>query len=81
MFVDLQVQDVARDMDFSFYNQYTRTLPKPLRLVDGQVISTICMYDTAERMQDTTGGLGSMDEMCLNSLLTFPDSCCARRSR
>lgn len=73
--VGVQVQDVTREMDFSFYSQYTRRFPTPLTITDGQLISTICVYDTAERMGNTVGGLGSLDEMCLNSLLTYPETC------
>lgn len=71
-----QVQDLSRDMHFSFYNQNTRTLPEPMSITDGQLLSTVCVYNTAERTQDTLGGLGSMEEMCLHAMLTYPENCC-----
>eukprot|EP00892_Ulva_mutabilis_P012914 jgi/Ulvmu1/9996/UM059_0045.1 len=69
------VQDVVREMRFSYLNQYTRTLLEPVRVVDGQVISTACIYNTAGRAEDTVGGVASHDEMCLDALLTYPDTC------
>lgn len=71
-----QVKDLSRDMHFSFFNQYTRTFPKPVEVTDGQLLSTICVYDTTERREDTVGGLGSLDEMCLHAMLTYPENCC-----
>lgn len=62
-------------MHFSFFNQYTRVLPAPLEITDGQLLSTICVYDTEGRSEDTVGGLGSLDEMCLHAMLTYPENC------
>ena len=48
-----------------------------MAITDGQLLSTVCVYNTAERTQDTLGGLGSMEEMCLHAMLTYPENCCA----
>ncbi len=40
--------------------------------VQGDTLITTCVYDTLKREKVTLGGLGIMDEMCVNYIHYFP---------
>ena len=41
---------------------------KNVSIVEGDVLSTTCVYDTLSKAKDTEFGLSTFDEMCLNAL-------------
>ena len=63
----MQVGELSRDDAWDFdLQKYGQMAPKTLR--DGDYLATTCVYDSTERDDYTTGGLGSYDEMCINYL-------------
>jgi hypothetical protein len=73
--VIMQVYILNRKELFSYQSQYTTVHPNPLKWLDGHVIDTVCIYDSASRSNATNFGLGTQDEMCLHSHLVYPESC------
>jgi hypothetical protein len=63
-----------RDDSYSFNNQYMKYLPddKPIVLKPGDIIKTICEYDTSKKNETVKGGPGSDDEMCLSFIYYYP---------
>ncbi|CAD7697466.1 unnamed protein product [Ostreobium quekettii] len=66
-----KVKELSREDAFDFNVQ--RTMPTAaLKLRNGDVLATTCVYDSTERDTYTSGGLGSYDEMCINYLNYYP---------
>lgn len=63
--------DVARDDKWSFYGQRFERI-SPLKIHDGDILATTCMYNSEDRDDMTLGGRGSRDEMCVNFLAYYP---------
>ena len=58
-------------MRFWTYDDLKKAIPvdsKNVSIVEGDVLSTTCVYDTLSKAKDTEFGLSTFDEMCLNAL-------------
>ena len=67
-----KVYELARDDAWSFNNQHAYPLSGPVTLLDGDIISTTCVYNTTALTQPLRGGVASLDEMCVSYTAVYP---------
>nr|XP_032817550.1 DBH-like monooxygenase protein 1 homolog [Petromyzon marinus] len=67
-----QIGNLGRDMGYDFGLQETRYLNNLTAVLPGDQVVTECTYRTTTRTVTTTGGLGTMNEMCLSFLYYYP---------
>ena len=67
-----KVYELARDDGWSFNNQHSYPLSGPVTLLDGDIISTTCVYNTTALTQPLVGGVASLDEMCVSYTAVYP---------
>ena len=72
----LQVRDLGREDQFNYELQYTRMFDEQHEVKNGDVVVATCIFDSMDRTEPTRGGLASKEEMCLNSILVYPATCC-----
>ncbi|CAD7700089.1 unnamed protein product, partial [Ostreobium quekettii] len=66
-----KVDELSRDDAYDFNLQrFSRMAPTPLR--DGDFLATTCIFNTMDRVEITSGGLGSYDEMCIGFYYYYP---------
>ncbi|GMH42495.1 hypothetical protein BSKO_10414 [Bryopsis sp. KO-2023] len=66
-----KVDDLTRDDKWSFHlRKYERV--KPVKVKNGEILATTCIYDTRNRDDVTVGGPGSTDEMCIIGIGYYP---------
>jgi dopamine beta-monooxygenase len=59
------------EQEYSFDRQVLRVI-EPVALESGFQALTTCVYNTLDRGNNTHGGLGSYDEMCVNAFVYYP---------
>ena len=64
-------RELGRDRNWLFDNQHYTDLPDAT-LSPGEVVSTVCVYNSKGLSKQTRFGLGTRDEMCLNFLYYWP---------
>ncbi|XP_078722329.1 putative DBH-like monooxygenase protein 2 [Lampetra fluviatilis] len=67
-----QIGNLGRDMSYDFGLQETRYLNNLTAVLPGDQVVTECTYRTTTRNVTTTGGLSTMNEMCLSFLFYYP---------
>lgn len=63
---------VNRDNHYSPHFQEIRMLKNVVTVYQGDVLITSCTYNTEDRTLATVGGLGIMEEMCVNYVHYYP---------
>jgi hypothetical protein len=73
----MQLRDIGKEDEFNYELQYFRFFDEEIVVKNGDVLVTTCIFDSMNRTEPTPGGLASKDEMCINSFLVYPATCCA----
>jgi hypothetical protein len=64
------VGSIGVDDPFDFNTQ--KFMPADIDIAPGDSIQTHCIFDSSERDNVTLGGVGSLDEMCINFMMYYP---------
>ncbi|EFN73526.1 Tyramine beta-hydroxylase [Camponotus floridanus] len=62
------------DNHYSTHFQEIRLLPKPVTVLPGDSLITMCTYNTIKRDNVTLGGFAISDEMCVNYIHYYPNA-------
>lgn len=67
-----KIGEIGRIDDFEFDNQQAYYFQKPIKILPGDALVTMCSYDTADASGPIVGGEETTDEMCDNYLTYYP---------
>ncbi|KAK7604848.1 hypothetical protein V9T40_006034 [Parthenolecanium corni] len=67
-----ELLELNRDNHYSTHFQEIRLLKRPVLVLPGDALITICRYNTQDRENITLGGFAIRDEMCVNYVHYYP---------
>ncbi|XP_065846011.1 DBH-like monooxygenase protein 1 [Oscarella lobularis] len=67
-----ELPNIGRNDHYDFDYQDTVFPLEPIKIFPGDILQTICHYNTENRTKVTIGGEGTRDEMCFAFLLVYP---------
>uniref|UniRef100_A0AC35FG63 DOMON domain-containing protein n=1 Tax=Panagrolaimus sp. PS1159 TaxID=55785 RepID=A0AC35FG63_9BILA len=70
----VKIGEVNRDNHYTHHWQHIMALQKPVKVLPGDVLTTTCVYDTADKKEFVFGGYEINNEMCLNYIYYYPVS-------
>ena len=71
----MQLGDLGRQDAFNYELQSSQFRDEEALVRHGDVVTTTCVYNSMDRAEVTTGGLGSQEEMCANYMFFYPGDC------
>ncbi|CAJ0566476.1 unnamed protein product, partial [Mesorhabditis spiculigera] len=66
------IGDLARLDPFVPADRHLQLFDPPITIMPGDVLTTVCQYETTNRNETTFSGPGHSNEMCINFLLYYP---------
>ncbi|XP_076819556.1 DBH-like monooxygenase protein 1 homolog [Clavelina lepadiformis] len=63
---------IARDQSYDFNYQEAKIFSKEIEIKSGDSMQVVCNYNSKQRANFTTGGLGTQQEMCLSYVYYYP---------
>ncbi|VDP30751.1 unnamed protein product [Schistosoma curassoni] len=67
-----RLPDLNRDNYYSPHFQEIRQLDQQIQIKPGDTLITTCTYDTSQKNQVISGGIGINNEMCVNYVFYYP---------
>ncbi|CAB3410274.1 unnamed protein product [Caenorhabditis bovis] len=70
----VKLQEINRDNHYSPHWQHIQDVIPYVNVKPGDMLTTVCVYDSRNRTTTTFGGYGIRDEMCVNYVYYYPAS-------
>uniref|UniRef100_A0AC34GFV6 Copper type II ascorbate-dependent monooxygenase C-terminal domain-containing protein n=1 Tax=Panagrolaimus sp. ES5 TaxID=591445 RepID=A0AC34GFV6_9BILA len=70
----VKIGEINRDNHYTHHWQHIMALQKPVKVKPGDVLTTTCVYDTADKTGFVFGGYEITNEMCVNYIYYYPVS-------